>query len=168
MGHGVLAGPPKASTSSSYSYSVDVATAPEVSVSTSGESSADVVVATPRPPKPPYKTVTITKNMAVAAKPQVTTVITKTVDGITTEEVSDNIAKIAPDGNPAIYITKNTSANDKSNVLFIVDGKPVKDLSKVVSTDIKSVKVLTDKDATKAYGEKGKNGVVVITTKKGK
>jgi TonB-dependent SusC/RagA subfamily outer membrane receptor len=49
-----------------------------------------------------------------------------------------------------------------------VDGKQVKDLSKVATADIKSVKVLTDKDATKTYGEKGKNGVVVITTKKGK
>ncbi len=55
---------------------------------------------------------------------------------------------------------------DGEQPLVIVDGKEVleKDtLSKISPERIKSISVLKDKTATAIYGEKGKNGVIIIT-----
>lgn len=49
--------------------------------------------------------------------------------------------------------------------LFIIDGSIVEKID-IKPEDISSVSVLKDKSATAIYGEKGKNGVVIITTKK--
>jgi TonB-linked SusC/RagA family outer membrane protein len=67
--------------------------------------------------------------------------------------------------------------------LYVIDGVPVINndfsadqdtysslsaLSSLNSSDIESVTVLKDASATSAYGARGSNGVIVITTKKGK
>jgi bla regulator protein BlaR1 len=69
-------------------------------------------------------------------------------------------------GKNVVYITKTGAKNDE--LIFIVDGKQLTSLKSVDSKDIKSVTVLTDKNATNKYGDKGKNGVIEITTNKGK
>ncbi|RYF75063.1 MAG: TonB family protein [Cytophagaceae bacterium] len=60
-----------------------------------------------------------------------------------------------------------------SSLLWLVDGKAVTldntggpDLSGISSNDILSVDILKDESAVSIYGEKGRNGVVRITTKK--
>ena len=63
--------------------------------------------------------------------------------------------------------------NPTADALFIIDGKEYEgskiNITTILkSSDIESVKVLKDEASTKAYGEKGKNGVVIITTKKKK
>lgn len=66
-------------------------------------------------------------------------------------------------------------SNEKSP-LCMIDGEEIpqsKDvileiLSKLNSNDIDSMEVLKGKKATKQYGNKGKNGVILIKTKKGK
>jgi TonB-dependent SusC/RagA subfamily outer membrane receptor len=55
-----------------------------------------------------------------------------------------------------------------SNVLYIVDGAEVKDISEIKPNDIEKINVLKDKTAVEKYGDKGKNGVIEITTKKSK
>jgi TonB-dependent SusC/RagA subfamily outer membrane receptor len=52
--------------------------------------------------------------------------------------------------------------------LFILDDveMPGNDLGTLKSEDIESIDVLKEKKAIESYGEKGKNGVVIITTKK--
>lgn len=77
--------------------------------------------------------------------------------------------------NNKVYITKAITAGDETtiddfhkNVLYIVDGKEVKDLKKVSGDDIQSITVLKDDKAREEYGDKGKNGVIIITTNKGK
>ncbi len=71
-------------------------------------------------------------------------------------------------------ITRNTKTRVKINgeeikasPLVLVDGKEVEDTNSIDSESIESVSVLKDASATAIYGEKGKNGVVIITTKKG-
>lgn len=61
---------------------------------------------------------------------------------------------------PAIALAKTTP-------LFILDNieLPGSDLGKVKPEDIESIEVLKEKKALEPYGEKGKNGVVIITTK---
>lgn len=51
---------------------------------------------------------------------------------------------------------------------YIVDGIPGVDLSLVAADDIQSIDVLRDATATAIYGSKAANGVIIITTKKGK
>lgn len=54
--------------------------------------------------------------------------------------------------------------------LYIVDGVPIEetDLNAVSGSDIQDIKVLKDAATTAQYGSRGANGVVMITTKKGK
>ena len=50
--------------------------------------------------------------------------------------------------------------------LYIVDGKEVKSISDIDSDLIEAVDVLKNSYATKKYGERAKDGVIFITTKK--
>jgi bla regulator protein BlaR1 len=54
------------------------------------------------------------------------------------------------------------------DVLYIIDGKEMQSgsMKDVDPTTIKMVNVLKGEAAVKKYGEKAKNGVVEITTKK--
>ncbi len=63
---------------------------------------------------------------------------------------------------------KTTIKNFNKGVLYMIDGKEAKSLKGIAAEDIYSITVLKDEMATKEYGDKGKNGVIVITTKKGK
>lgn len=66
------------------------------------------------------------------------------------------------------YVVRDATAESGTEPLIVVDGKTVQSIKKVDSDDIESIVVLKDKHAKDTYGEKGKNGVIVITTKKGK
>ena len=54
---------------------------------------------------------------------------------------------------------------DFASALVMIDGKEGK-IENIGVDDIESFTILKDEQATKIYGEKGKNGVVLITTKK--
>ena len=60
------------------------------------------------------------------------------------------------------------SGNKDEKPLFVVDDKIIgnDDITKIKPNDIESITVLKDESATKLYGEKGKNGVVIIKMKK--
>ena len=84
------------------------------------------------------------------------------VNVIRGKDATDKYGKKA--GYGVIEITsKNTTTNH--NPLYLVDGKEKSNISTIDSNTIESVKVLTGEGATKKYGEKGKNGVVEISTK---
>jgi TonB family protein len=59
---------------------------------------------------------------------------------------------------------------DGETPLFIIDGKVStrKDISSLNKKEIQEITVLKDKASAAVYGDKGKNGVVIITLKKGK
>lgn len=61
-----------------------------------------------------------------------------------------------------------TISGSGKNPLFILDGKPFdqKNLKNLDPQTIESILLLKDKPAVEQYGEKAKDGVVVITTKK--
>lgn len=60
--------------------------------------------------------------------------------------------------------------NGNSELLYIVDGVPVEPnyLQAINPSDIESVTVLKDASSKALYGSRGANGVLVVTTKKGK
>ncbi|WP_250629635.1 SusC/RagA family TonB-linked outer membrane protein [Aureibaculum algae] len=65
-----------------------------------------------------------------------------------------------------IKIRGNTSINASSSPLIVVDG--FVGASMPQANDIESMEVLKDASATAIYGSRGSNGVVLVTTKKGK
>jgi TonB-dependent SusC/RagA subfamily outer membrane receptor len=65
-------------------------------------------------------------------------------------------------------ITTNNKCKDCPPPLFIVDGveNPSDNIKNLDPKDIESISILKDIKAIAEYGEKGKNGVVLITSKK--
>lgn len=57
---------------------------------------------------------------------------------------------------------------NNSEPLYVVDGFQTGDISFINPGDIESMEVLKDASATAIYGSRGANGVVIITTKRGK
>jgi len=92
-----------------------------------------------------------------------------------------------PGGGFSIEVRGRNFINGASDPLFIVDGVPfssqsmgsarlstaivggnISPLNAINPNDIESIEVLKDADATAIYGSRGANGVVLITTKKGR
>lgn len=57
---------------------------------------------------------------------------------------------------------------NNSNPLYVVDGFQAGNISFLMPGDIESIEILKDASATAIYGSRGANGVVLVTTKKGK
>jgi TonB-linked SusC/RagA family outer membrane protein len=55
-----------------------------------------------------------------------------------------------------------------SEPLYVVDGFPVADIQTLNPNDIENLDILKDASATAIYGSRGSNGVIIITTKRGK
>ena len=72
-----------------------------------------------------------------------------------------------PSGNFKIRIRGNNSIKGNNDPLILVDGVPAY-ASSIDPYDIESVEILKDASATAIYGSRGANGVVLITSKKGK
>ncbi|MFA4870036.1 MAG: TonB-dependent receptor [Pedobacter sp.] len=68
---------------------------------------------------------------------------------------------------PTIRLRGNHSASGSNDPLYIIDGIPGS-YSDLNPNDIESIDVLKDASSAAIYGSAGSNGVVMITTKKGK
>lgn len=63
-----------------------------------------------------------------------------------------------------IIIRGVSTLNSSTDPLFVVDGQPVTSISHINPNDVKSISVLKD-SAAAIYGNRGANGVIVITLK---
>ena len=73
-----------------------------------------------------------------------------------------------PGASARIRIRGNGSVTN-SDPLYIVDGMPIEGgIDYINPSDIESIEVLKDASSTAVYGSRGANGVVLVTTKKGK
>lgn len=78
------------------------------------------------------------------------------------------------DGQPGdalnIIIRGNNSVTGNNSPLYVIDGFPIENPNNNVinPAEIESIDILKDASATAIYGARGANGVIVITTKKGK
>ena len=98
-------------------------------------------------------------------------------------------ASSAPGGGLAIRIRGASSLNASNEPLYVIDGFPIDNspnlgsggvaevgdnqsprnpLNALNPADIKSIEILKDASATAIYGSRGANGVILITTKKGR
>ena len=74
-----------------------------------------------------------------------------------------------PGAGPQIRIRGRRSFNASNDPLYVVDGIPLSSgIDDINPNDIVSMEVLKDASATAIYGSRGANGVVIITTKRGK
>jgi TonB family protein len=69
---------------------------------------------------------------------------------------------------PEITIRGSEKKDKKENPLVLLDGKeiPFSSMNDISPEGIESIDVLKNESVTKKYGEKGKNGVILITSKK--
>jgi TonB-linked SusC/RagA family outer membrane protein len=74
----------------------------------------------------------------------------------------------SPGTEPIVRIRGISSITYASNPLYVIDGFPTGDLSTIDTRDIESVDVLKDASAAAIYGSRATNGVIIITTKKGR
>lgn len=93
-------------------------------------------------------------------------------------------ASSAPGGGVSVRVRGSNSINSGSEPLYVVDGfpiypdngaygvggsrQPVNVMASINPNDIESIEILKDASATSIYGSRGSNGVVLITTKRGK
>lgn len=73
-----------------------------------------------------------------------------------------------PGGTATIRIRGSGSVNASNDPLYVIDGFPTGGLNSINTDDIESIEILKDASATAIYGSRGSNGVVLVTTKRGK
>lgn len=73
-----------------------------------------------------------------------------------------------PNADLGIQLRGVSSAKAGTSPLVIVDGIPGASLHNIAQDDIESIDVLRDGSAAAIYGTRGTNGVIIVTTKKGK
>ncbi|MDM1294134.1 TonB-dependent receptor [Sphingobacterium sp. N143] len=78
------------------------------------------------------------------------------------------VANEAPGSSPNVIIRGLGTALGGRNPLYIVDGIAQTDINNINPSDIESMDVLKDASSASIYGLRAANGVIIVTTKKGK
>jgi hypothetical protein len=108
-------------------------------------------------------------------KSSVNTIIIKTNDENIVEKAKTDPSTLTvtttdKDGKKTITFVQKTTEKTElpKDVLYIIDGKEMesKSMKDIDPTTIKSINVLKGENAIKKYGERAKNGVIEIATKK--
>ncbi|MEI7831203.1 MAG: SusC/RagA family TonB-linked outer membrane protein, partial [Prolixibacteraceae bacterium] len=108
-----------------------------------------------------------TVNSASLEKRPVTNVLSALAG--TAAGVQVNTSYGQPGSDPSIRIRGFGSVNYSSDPLIVLDGSPFNGvMANINPADIESVNFLKDAASTALYGARGSNGVIMITTKKGK
>jgi TonB-linked SusC/RagA family outer membrane protein len=83
--------------------------------------------------------------------------------------VQGTLSNGAPGGAASIRIRGFGSINASNDPLYVIDGIPYDGaISNLNPDDVESISILKDAATTALYGSRGANGVVMVTTKKGK
>ena len=113
--------------------------------------------------------------------------VTGAVTGITAKEIEERpvnrIENALVGQMPGVYVQTTTgepgadiqirvrgaaSINASNEPLYVVDGVPVDNLRGINPLDVANIEVLKDAASAAIYGSRGSNGVVLVTTKRGK
>ena len=109
----------------------------------------------------------------------IATVMAKDIENIPVNDFGSALAGrsagvqvITPSGKPnggfSIRVRGVTSINAGNEPLYVVDGVPTSDTKSINPSEIENITVLKDASSAAIYGNAGANGVVLITTKKGR
>ncbi|MBF4505588.1 SusC/RagA family TonB-linked outer membrane protein [Flavobacterium sp. JLP] len=78
------------------------------------------------------------------------------------------ISSDLPGSTPSVVIRGLGTALGGRSPLYIVDGMPTENINNINTNDITSYEILKDASSLAIYGTRAANGVIIITTKKGK
>lgn len=102
----------------------------------------------------------------IAKRP--TTSVVSALEG-TTSGIQVNNTYGQPGESPSIRIRGFNTVNGDNSPLYVLDGVPFGgNISDLNSADIESISVLKDAASAALYGNRAANGVILITTKRGK
>lgn len=102
--------------------------------------------------------------IAATTLPDATRAMQGRVAGLNIEQ---NVGK--PGGDYDITIRGLSSINNSNTPLYVIDGIPTTSgLADLNPEDIEKIDILKDASATAIYGSRGANGVIIVSTKKGK
>ncbi|GGD55550.1 SusC/RagA family TonB-linked outer membrane protein [Emticicia aquatilis] len=79
-----------------------------------------------------------------------------------------NIVNDATPGGNATVRIRGFGTIGNNDPLFIIDGVPTENQGNLNPNDIETIQILKDASASSIYGSRAANGVVIITTRKGK
>jgi TonB-dependent starch-binding outer membrane protein SusC len=79
-----------------------------------------------------------------------------------------NIINDATPGGEATVRIRGFGTIGNNNPLYVIDGVPTQNQGNLNPNDIESIQILKDASAASIYGSRAANGVVIITTKRGK
>lgn len=119
-----------------------------------------------------------TKSQSAAASSLVSSDKINDVPGLTLDQILQGrvpgMSVISTSGQPgqsaSVVIRGIGSVNGSSTPLFVLDGVPIEAgyFQTINPEDIESATILKDASAKALYGSRGSNGVIVLTSKKGK
>ena len=78
------------------------------------------------------------------------------------------ITNDATPGGEATVRIRGFGTIGNNNPLYVIDGVPTQQQGNLNPNDIESIQILKDASASSIYGARAANGVIIITTKKGK
>ncbi len=121
------------------------------------------------------------KDLPMTANPNVATMLQGKAPGLVVLQSSAE-----PGGNLDLYIRGQANGGAGNRPLYVIDGIPVSEevsdagaagkygggfrspLNSINPNDVESIEILKDASATAIYGSRASNGVIMITTKRGK
>ena len=101
------------------------------------------------------------EQMQISAAPSVVSRMQGQVSGITVTSAD------RPGGDATIRI-RGVGTINNSNPLYVIDGVPAGPGNNLNPNDVESITVLKDASSAAIYGTRGANGVIIITTKRGR
>ena len=107
-------------------------------------------------------TLVSTKDMKSLALPSVSDALQGRAAGV--QVISSGVP-----GSDATFRIRGVGTINNNDPLLVIDGVPLSSgLNTLNMNDVESMQVLKDASATAIYGSRGANGVVIVTTKRGK
>lgn len=73
-----------------------------------------------------------------------------------------------PNRSAAVILRGASTLNSSQGPFYVIDGIPGADIATIAPDDIASIDILKDAAATAIYGNRAANGVIIVTTKKGR
>jgi TonB-dependent starch-binding outer membrane protein SusC len=101
------------------------------------------------------------EKLQISNAPSVVSRMQGQVSGVTITQAN------RPGGDATIRVRGIGTINN-ANPLFIIDGVPTGPGNNINANDIESISVLKDASSSAIYGARGANGVIIITTKRGR
>ncbi|WP_138478280.1 SusC/RagA family TonB-linked outer membrane protein [Dyadobacter bucti] len=133
-----------------------------------------------------YETLGLNEVVVTGYQSQKKADLTGAVSVVKTTDIKDvplgNPMKALQGRIPGVYVTTNGSPGGgatvrirgigtigNNNPLYVIDGMPTeRGLNEINQADIETMQVLKDASSASIYGSRAANGVIIITTKKGK